>query len=209
MKNVALAGYSGHALVVAETLRQAGFFVFGYFEKKPSGNNPLQLKYLGYEQDINFKVDALEFTVFPAIGDNIIRRKVTIFFLEKGFVIETAISPGSNVSTYAKVQQGTLICKGACINPLASIGKGVIINTGAIIEHECFISDFAHISPGAVLSGNVLVGENSFIGANAVVRQSLNIGNNVVVGAGSVVISNIPDNEVWIGNPARKLRSNT
>jgi len=28
----------------------------------------------------------------------------------------------------------------------------------------------------------------------------------VIVGAGSVVISDIPDNETWVGNPAKKLR---
>jgi acetyltransferase-like isoleucine patch superfamily enzyme len=62
-----------------------------------------------------------------------------------------------------------------------------------------------HIAPGAVLAGNISVGENSFIGANSVVRQGVKIGSGVILGAGSVVIKNIPDNEIWAGNPAKKL----
>lgn len=62
------------------------------------------------------------------------------------------------------------------------------------------------IAPGAVLAGNVMVGENSFIGANSVVKQGVTIGNGVTVGAESVVIKNIPDNEIWVGNPAKKLK---
>ena len=30
--------------------------------------------------------------------------------------------------------------------------------------------------------------------------------NNSIIGAGSVVTKNVPDNEVWVGNPARFIR---
>lgn len=63
-----------------------------------------------------------------------------------------------------------------------------------------------HIAPGVVLAGNVTVGENSFIGANSVLKQDVKIGSGVTVGAGSVVIKDIPDNEIWVGNPAKKLK---
>ena len=35
----------------------------------------------------------------------------------------------------------------------------------------------------------------------------VSIGNNVVIGAGSVVTKDIPDGEVWAGNPARFIQS--
>jgi acetyltransferase-like isoleucine patch superfamily enzyme len=57
-----------------------------------------------------------------------------------------------------------------------------------------------------VLAGNVQVGERSFIGANASVKQGVNIGSRVTVGAGAVVLNDIPDGEVWVGNPSRKIR---
>lgn len=34
------------------------------------------------------------------------------------------------------------------------------------------------------------------------------IGKNCVIGAGSVVSGNIPDNQIWAGNPAKLIRNN-
>jgi sugar O-acyltransferase (sialic acid O-acetyltransferase NeuD family) len=206
MKNVALIGYSGHALVVADVLKQSGYKIIGYFEKVCINKNPLHLKYLGYEQDYNFTSKFKKATVFPAVGDNNIRERIMTFITERKIEVAVAISTQANISHYATIGQGTLVCRGACINPYAVIGKGVIINTGAIIEHECVIADFVHIAPGAVLAGNVNVGENSFVGANAIVKQGIRIGINVTIGAGAVVLKDVPDNEIWIGNPAKRLR---
>ena len=206
MSKVALVGYSGHAYVVYETLNQAGYEIVGYFEKASIQKNPFNLKYLGYERDHKAISKVVDTAFFPAIGDNNIRRKITEFLLDANYQIANAISPFASISTLSVIQAGVLVCRGACINPFAEIQTGVILNTGVIIEHECVVSEFVHISPGAVLAGNVFVGKNSWIGANAVVKQETRIGNNVIVGAGSVVLNDIPDNEIWVGNPAKKIR---
>jgi sugar O-acyltransferase (sialic acid O-acetyltransferase NeuD family) len=205
MKNVALIGYSGHALVVADVLKQSGYKLIGYFEKQCIKYNPMQLKYLGYEEDFNFTTKFINSYVFPAVGDNHIREKIMAFITKHKIQIAAAISIKANISVSSIIGQGTLVCPGVCINPYSIIGKGVIINTGAIIEHECTICDFTHIAPGAILAGNVHIGESSFIGANSIVKQGLKIGKNVTIGAGSVVLRDIPDNELWIGNPAKRL----
>ncbi len=206
MKKVALLGYSGHAFVVAEILKQTGYEIIGYFEKKYLNINPMQLEYLGFEEDNEFLAKLGKASVFPAVGDNHIRKKIMMFVLEREIPIAVAISPKANISKYTIIGQGTLVCPGVSINPFSIIGKGIILNTGAIIEHECNISDFVHIGPGAVLAGNVNIGELSFIGANSVVKQGIRIGKNVTVGAGAVVLKDIPDNEIWIGNPANRLK---
>jgi len=205
MQKVALIGYSGHAYVVADTLLQCGYELVGYFEKRPTENNPFNIPWLGFEQDSDFIKKAKGIKLFPAIGDNTIRANITNLLVKNNLDITTAISPKANISKYAHINKGTIICQGSCINAFAIIKQGVIINTGAIIEHECTIADFAHIAPGAVLAGNVIVGEKTFIGANAVVKQGISIGKNVIIGAGAVVLENIPDNEKWIGNPAKKI----
>ena len=46
----------------------------------------------------------------------------------------------------------------------------------------------------------------AFIGAHSIVLKGVTIGKHSVIGAGSVVTKNIPDNEVWAGNPARFIR---
>jgi acetyltransferase-like isoleucine patch superfamily enzyme len=46
------------------------------------------------------------------------------------------------------------------------------------------------------------IGQYVFIGADSTIMKGVNIGDFAVVGAGSVVRTNIPENEVWAGNPA-------
>ncbi len=54
--------------------------------------------------------------------------------------------------------------------------------------------------------GKVVIKKNAYLGMNTLVVKPVTIGENAIVGAGSVVTKNIPDNEVWAGNPARFIR---
>lgn len=205
-EQIIIIGYSGHALVVAEVLIQRGYSIYGYMDRSEVLRNPLNIPYLGFEANEDDLSRINNVSCFPAIGDNRIRRKVFELLLSNNIEQPQAISPKANISNFSSIGLGTLVCQGACINPFTNIGNAVIINTGAIVEHECSIEDYSHIAPGAVLAGNVTVGENSFIGANAVIKQGISIGKNVMIGAGAVVLNNIPDNSVYAGNPAKRLK---
>lgn len=52
----------------------------------------------------------------------------------------------------------------------------------------------------------VRICEGAFIGANTIILKGVTIGRHCVVGAGSVVTHNIPENEIWAGNPARFIK---
>lgn len=52
----------------------------------------------------------------------------------------------------------------------------------------------------------VSIGNNVFIGAGTFILKGVSIGDNAVIGARSVVARSIPANEIWAGNPARRLR---
>lgn len=49
------------------------------------------------------------------------------------------------------------------------------------------------------------VKNNVFIGASSIILKGVVIGENSIIGAGSVVTKSIPDNEIWAGNPAKKV----
>ena len=53
----------------------------------------------------------------------------------------------------------------------------------------------------------VYIGENVWIGAGCTLLPGCHIGKNSVIGAGSVVTKNVPEDEIWAGVPARKIRS--
>ena len=57
------------------------------------------------------------------------------------------------------------------------------------------------------LAGTVSVGPTAYLGAGAIVREGVTIGAGALIGMGAVVLDNVPPDEVWAGNPARRLRT--
>lgn len=53
---------------------------------------------------------------------------------------------------------------------------------------------------------SITIGDDVFIGANSIILKGVSIGDRVIIGAGSVVTKNIPDDEIWAGNPAKKIK---
>lgn len=203
--SIAILGYSGHSFVVLDAAKEMGLDVLYYCEKNQNFFNPFEINYLGDEGSEYFNWNAVDGFIL-GIGDNKIRQKVADLIVTKKKSLLNVIHPSAIISNYATFGTGNFFAANVVVNALAKIADHCILNTGCIVEHECVVESGAHIAPGAVLAGNVMVGENSFIGANSVVKQGVTIGRGVTVGAGSVVIKNIPDNEIWVGNPAKKLK---
>ena len=60
----------------------------------------------------------------------------------------------------------------------------------------------------AMKSGEkIQIKEGAFIGTRCLILKGVTIGKGSVVGAGSVVTRDIPDGEIWAGNPAKFIRS--
>lgn len=86
---------------------------------------------------------------------------------------------------------------------LISIGDNVTITGARILAHDASTKKFIGYSK----IGFVKVGNNVFIRNGAIILPSTTIGDNVIIGAGTVIASDVPNNSVMIGNPARKLCS--
>jgi acetyltransferase-like isoleucine patch superfamily enzyme len=52
----------------------------------------------------------------------------------------------------------------------------------------------------------VTIRDGAFIGAHSTILKGVTIGEKAIIGAGSVVTKNIPDLEIWAGNPAKFIR---
>lgn len=204
-KNI-VVGYSGHSYVVIESFQLMGLELGYYADIKENKSNPFNLKYVGYENDLEFSEWNSNNHFILALGDNYLRKKASDLIKSKGCKCLKVIHPNSSISEYSSIGDGTFVARGVTINPFVKIGKNCIINTGASIDHECIIGDNVHIAPNAVLAGNVKVGANTFVGANAVIKDEIEIGSDVIIGAGSVVINNIDCNKVVVGNPSREIK---
>ena len=112
---------------------------------------------------------------------------------------------GSNCSIAALVHIGRKVV----------LGDDCRIQGGAYLADGCIIGDRVFLGPNCTLlndkyppSGNHLqwqpahILDGAVIGGGATVLPGCSIGQNAVLGAGSTLTHNIPDNEVWAGNPA-------
>lgn len=205
-KEAILIGYSGHGFVMGDCAIEMGIRLKYYGEQKQQSNNPLELEYLGFDGEEDFAGYGKGFLFMVGIGDNAIRVRISEKLRSRSEILVNVIHPSSHLSRFVKLGDGIFISRSTTINPGVEIGDFAIVNTGSVVEHECLIGKGAHIAPGTILCGNVTVGAGSFIGANTVVRQGITIGSNVTVGAGSVVISNLEDNSMFAGNPARRIK---
>lgn len=51
-----------------------------------------------------------------------------------------------------------------------------------------------------------IIGNDVWIGSMCMIKAGVHIGNGAVIGMGSVVTRDVPDYEIWAGNPARCIR---
>lgn len=204
---VIVLGAGGHAKVVIEILRASGYQVGFCVGGEDSPDECIGVAVLrGDERLVQLRNEGYR-KIFPAIGSNMIRERVSDYARSLGYELVNAISPHAHVSPSARLGSGVAIMGGAVINAESQIEDLAIINTGAVIDHDCRIGMGAHIAPQSGLAGNVCVGSRAFLGIGCKVIPTMIIGNDSIVGAGGVVISNIPAGVVAVGVPAKIIKS--
>jgi len=82
-----------------------------------------------------------------------------------------------------------------------TLEEGVRLTTGV-----CIVTHFMNPKTGKYDRGKVLIKKKAYLGMHTLVVKPVTIGEGAIVGAGSVVTKDIPDYEVWAGNPARFIK---
>ena len=139
-----------------------------------------------------------------------------------------------NIGETTNVWQFCIVLPGAVIGENCNINCHVFIENDVTIGNNVTIKAGVQLWDGIIIEDNVFVGPNttftndkspksqvypsqflktivkkgSSIGANATILPGITIGENSMVGAGSVVTKSVPDNEIWIGNPAKFYKNN-
>jgi len=81
---------------------------------------------------------------------------------------------------------------------------GIVINGDAIIGRNCLLNGGNSIGVRrGIVPGQLVVGDDVTLGINSCVLGPVQIGNRVVIGAGAIVVSDLPDDCVARGVPAR------
>ena len=211
MSRLAILGAGGHGQVLAEAAEASGWQEIVFFDQRwreiqTAGALANRQWSLGGTWDdflTHYKVyDAAAI----GIGDSVKRLTWIDQLTVLNVNLPVIIHPKAVVSRYAKLGVGTVVFAGAVVQTLASLGRGCIVNTNSSVDHHCKLADGVHVCPGANLAGGVTVGVNSWIGIGSSVKELVTIGSRSTVGAGAAVVSDIPDDVVAVGVPARIVK---
>ncbi|MFD1146757.1 NeuD/PglB/VioB family sugar acetyltransferase [Saccharothrix hoggarensis] len=118
----------------------------------------------------------------------------------------TVVHPAASVAAGTTLGPGTVLLAGAVVTAPVRIGAHVVAMPHTLITHDCEVHDGVTFAGRASLGGSVRVGAGAYLGQASAVREGASIGAGAVVGMGSVVLTDVPAGEVWVGNPARRLR---
>lgn len=107
----------------------------------------------------------------------------------------------------AEIGKGIMIQPTAKIYHNAKIGDHVSMCGDGNIGHDSIIGDYVTTGPYVLLAGGVKIGDGVFLGAGCKILPEKSIGEGATIGAGAVVNQDVPPNEIWVGVPARYLRT--
>lgn len=128
---------------------------------------------------------------------------------------------GCGNRTYIQmIGNGKLVIGNNCgiSNTAITCATQVVIEDNVLIGSGCHIfdTDFHAQEYAERIKGNyygapiktkaIKICEGAFVGAEAFILKGVTVGKHSIVGAGSVVTKDVPNYEIWAGNPARFLR---
>jgi acetyltransferase-like isoleucine patch superfamily enzyme len=128
-----------------------------------------------------------------------------------------SIGDNTKIGAFVEIQKDAKVGKNCKISSHTFICDGVTIQDNVFIGHNVtFIND--KYPKATNPDGNpqteedwlvvpTVIEEGASIGSSVTILSGITIGAKAIVGAGSVVTKNIPQGEVWAGNPARFMRN--
>jgi len=149
--------------------------------------------------------DVNKYKMILAIGDSEFRLKIS-GMLPANTEFFSLIHPGTVLSPWVEIGEGSIICAGSILTYDIKIGKHAYINVACTISHDCIIGDFFTAAPSVNISGNCTIGKCVFLGTNSSLREKLNVTDGVTIGMGAIVVKNIEEPGIYIGIPARKMK---
>ena len=137
-----------------------------------------------------------------------------------------------NIGDETRIWQFSIVLKNARIGNYCNINSHTFIENDVIIGDNVTVKCGVYLWDGLRIESNVFIGPNvtftndkyprskqypdefqttvvkdgASIGANVTVLGGVTVGKKSMIGAGSVVTKNIPDGELWVGNPAKFVR---
>ena len=119
-------------------------------------------------------------------------------------IIRKGAKIGSNCkfTAYCEVRAHVTIGNNTSFGSRCTISANAVIGSNVTVKYSFVLTDTPNLEEG---SNKVVgsIGDGSLIGANVTLMPGYSIGKNSIIGACSQVRSDVGDNEIWYGNPAK------
>lgn len=105
------------------------------------------------------------------------------------------------------LEPGCLVMANAYLAPRSYFGMCTMIKANVNVGHDVQCGPLCHLAMGSIVGSYTRIGSCSDVAIGSVVLEHKNIGSNAMLGAHSLLTHDIPDNEIYVGNPARFFKS--
>lgn len=207
MRKLILLGGGGHCHSVIDCIDKTVYTICGILDPKTNLEPIDGIEVLGTDDKLHELGNTYSYHITIGMTKiSTIREKAYNLLTDMALSIETIISPYAYVAKGGFLDKSCTIMHQALINRGVQIGANTIVNTRALIEHDTIIGKHTHISTGAIINGGCTIGDHCLIGSNATILHGINITSSTIIGAGTVVTSNIYEQGVYVGIPAKRIK---
>jgi len=124
------------------------------------------------------------------------------------------VRPNTRIGSNVEVRAGAWVANDC------NISDRVAIFNNAIVAAQSIVGSDVYYGPGTVMANvnkitkwrgedpkvlPVWIKSGARIASNVTLLAGIVVHRNALVGAGSVVTKDVPKNEIWVGNPAKKM----
>lgn len=118
----------------------------------------------------------------------------------------TIVHKSAFVDQSVILDPGVFVMYNAYIAPRTRIGRCTMVKANTNIGHDVKIGAISHVAMGSTIVSCSSIGYCSDIAIGASMLAHTSIGDYSMLGAASLLTHDIPNEEIWVGSPARYLK---
>lgn len=119
----------------------------------------------------------------------------------------TIVHSSTYVDKSCKIGTGVFINPGCVLDMNVKINHNVTIGTGCVISHDSTIGSHSWLSPAVNVAGCSEIGQKVNLGVGTTLIDHIKISDRIQTGGGTVAIDNLEFPGLYVGVPARLLKT--